>query len=130
MDDGNEQVKSTGYTPSTKPGNENASAPVEFTDVSRASPVLINVPMKDASMNTSKTVTPVELTGKILMAIAVILGDFKALRALSSTSWQAINNGKIYWCVDLTGHAFTVENGKILVDEQPLDLLLENLMVK
>ena len=131
MDDGKKQAKSTGYTPPTRTANANASAPVESTDAQKVSPVFPTARTKGESKNISAIATqpPVELTAKNLMAIVVMIGDFRALKALSSTSWQAVSDGKIYWCVDIPGHTFAVENGKILVDGKPLDSVLENLMV-
>lgn len=123
MENGQRQEKSTGYTPSIKTGRGKGSALVEYTVVKSASPVLKVAPMKAESSNLE-----VEVSASNILALQVMMKDFKALKAEIPQSWQASSNGKIYWCAEFTGHKLSIADGKILVDEIPAELLLEKLL--
>jgi hypothetical protein len=64
------------------------------------------------------------------MAVMILIEDFKALKELSSTSRQVANNGKVYQVIDLPGHDLMAVDGILMVNGQPLEDLLENLMAK
>lgn len=123
MTDGSKQEKSTGYTPPIRTARGSASAPVESTDKKKASPVLRNAPTKAESLNSE-----VEVSASNILAVQVMMGDFKTIKANLPRSWQASSNGKIYWCVDFTGHKLQISDGKLLVDGQPAELILEKLL--
>lgn len=123
MENGLKLEKSTGYSPSTKMGNESASAPVESTASEKASPVLSNAHLKDASL----TSTAAASLSKILV-IQIMMGDFKALKHELPASRQSSANGKIYWSAELPGHVLAIEDGKLLVDGQPVDSIVEKIL--
>jgi hypothetical protein len=125
MENGLRQAKSTGYSPSIKVGSESDLAPVESTANGKASPVLTNVPSGDAS-----TISTGEALVSKLLAIQIMLGDFKALKAELPASRQSSANGKIYWSAELPGHILAIENGKLLVDGNPVDLIVEKILAE
>jgi hypothetical protein len=125
MDDGLRLEKSTGYSPSTRTGSESVSAPVEFTENKRDSPVSKNAPSKDASLISTGAVSASKL-----LAIQVMMGDFRALKVELPASRQSSANGKIYWSAELPGHVLAVENGKLLVDGKPVEMYLEKLLAE
>ena len=123
MDDGSKQEKSTGYTPSIKTGKGKGSAPVESTAKKSASPVLTNAPMTDVFLN-----FVVEVSASNILAVQVMMGDFKALKDQLTDSWQASSNGKIYWCAEMPGHKLSIDNKNLLVDGVLASKWLENLL--
>jgi hypothetical protein len=123
MDATSKQEKSTGYTQPIKVESESASAPVESTAPKNVSPVLINAPMKGVSLNLE-----VGVSASNILAIQVMMGDFKAVKAQLQQSRQASHDGKIYWCVEYIGHSLEVVDGKLLVDNILADELLEKLL--
>jgi hypothetical protein len=123
MDAGLRQEKYTGSSQPTKAGSENVSAPVEYTGAKKASPVLKNAPTKDASLTSTG-----EVSASKILAVQVMMGDFKALKDELPTSRITSSNGKIYWCAELPGHTLAVENGKLLVDGKSASILLEKLL--
>jgi hypothetical protein len=125
MKSGSKQEKYTGYSQPTRKVKGSASAPVEFTERKRESPVLKNAPLRDESTNSTG-----EVSASALLAVQVMMGDFKALKAEIETSWQASSNGKIYWCAEMTGHELTVVENKLFVDGAPVDSLLDKLLAK
>jgi hypothetical protein len=125
MESGSRQAKSTGYTPPIKAGKGKGLAPVESTAKKSVSPVLITAPMKDASLT-----SVVEVSASNILAVQVVMGDFKELKAQLPTSWQASSKGKIYWCADFTGHTLQIVDGNLLVDGKKASELLEKLLQK
>lgn len=123
MEDGLKQEKSTGYSQSTKTGSGNGSAPVESMENQKVSPVLRTAPSKGESLIS----TPEVLDSKIL-AIHIMMGDFKGLKAELPASRESSGNGKIYWCAEMPGHILAIENGKLLVDGKPVDSIYEKLL--
>lgn len=132
MENGSKQGSSIGSTPNIRMGKDNASAQPRSTEKSDSSPDLKTVPTKEGSTPSLETTNgqPLELTPKILMAVMILIEDFKALKELSSTSRQVANNGKVYQVIDLPGHDLMAVNGILMVNGQPLEDLLENLMAK
>jgi hypothetical protein len=86
---------------------------------------LSNAPSKDVSLISTGAVSASKL-----LAIQVMAGDFKGLKAELPASRTTSSNGKIYWCAELPGHVLAVENGKILVDGQPVETLLDKLLAE
>ena len=125
MDDGSRPEKSTGYTPPIKAGKGSVSAPVESIDKKKVSPVYPNAPTKDASLTSTREVSPSEL-----LAIQVMMGDFKELKAQLPGSWQASSNGKIYWCAVVPDRSLSVVEGVLFVDGIAASILLEKLLDK
>ena len=123
MDVGSKQEKYTGYTQPTSTASENESAPVESTGGKSVSPVLTNVPTKEESL-----ISTGKVSASKILAIQVMMGDFKGLKAELPESRTTSSNGKIYWCAELPGHTLAVENGKLLVDGKPAGILLEKLL--
>jgi len=125
MDTGSKQEKSTGYIPPIRTAKESELAPVESTDKKKVSPVLTNALTVAASLNSA-----VEVSASNILAVQVMMGDFKEVKNQLPKSWQASSNGKIYWCIDFTGHDLKIVNGKILVDGASADELLEKLLAE
>jgi hypothetical protein len=123
MENGLKQEKSTGYSQPTETGKENESAPVESTENKKVSPVFPSVHLKDESLTSTAVVSLSKL-----LAIQIMMGDFKALKAEIPESRQSSANGKIYWCAEVPGHLLAIENGKLLVDGTPVDLEVEKLL--
>lgn len=121
MDAGQKQEKSTGSIPPTRMESGNGSAPVESTGAIKVSPVLKNAPTRDES-----TISTVEASH--ILALQVLLGDFKALKNLLAESWITSSNGKIYWCAQMPGHDFSLVDGNLLVDGVAASRLLEDLL--
>lgn len=124
MDSGIKRVKHTGYTPSIRTAKGKGSAPVESTAAKKASPVLKNAPTMAVSPTTGG-----ELTAAKLLAVNVMMGDYRALKMELPLSWCASSNGKIYWCAELTGHKMSISEGKILVDGLPVENVIAKLLV-
>lgn len=123
MDDGSKLEKYTGYTPLIKTGKEKGSAPVESTEQKGESPVLRNAPTTDGLLNSE-----VEVSASDILAIQVMMGDFRALKEVLPKSRQASSRGKIYWCAEISGHALNIVDGILLVDNQPADRVIEKLL--
>jgi hypothetical protein len=123
MDDGSKQEKSTGSIPPIKTAKGNVSAPVDSTGPSVASPVLKDAPIKDEFSNSTKEVSASEL-----LALQILMGDFKEVKAKFPVSWQASSNGKIYWCAEMPGHRLDIADGNLLVDGVAAETIFENLM--
>lgn len=115
--------KSTGSLPRTRTGKGNESAPVEFTENKKVSPVSSVAPSEAESL-----ISTVEVSASNILAIQVMMGDFKELRAQLPQSWQASSKGKIYWCAEMPGHRLSVVGGNLLVDDMPVDLWLKKLL--
>jgi hypothetical protein len=125
METGLRQAKSTGYSPSTKTDSESDLAPVESTAKQKGSPVSTAVHLKD-----EYSTSDAEAFLSKLLAIQIMLGDFKALKNELPASRQSSANGKIYWSAELPGHVLAVENGKLLVDGTPVEMYLEKLLAE
>lgn len=125
MENGSRQEKYTGYTPPIRTGKGNGLAPVESTDKKKASPVLKNALMKAESLSSE-----VEVSASNILAVQVMMGDFRALKEILAASWQASSNGKIYWCASMPGHKLSLVNGILHIDNVPADIALEKLLVK
>ncbi|HLA88138.1 MAG TPA: hypothetical protein VJL10_08955 [Anaerolineales bacterium] len=125
MDDGLRPEKSTGYTLPTPMGKESALAPVESTAERSGSLVLIDAPMKDESL-----ISTAEVSASKILAVQVMMGDFRALKAELPASRQASGNGKIYWSAELPGHTLSIMDGILLVDNEPASILIEKLLAE
>jgi hypothetical protein len=123
MEDGSKQGKSTGYIPPIKMANADASAPVESTAKNETSPVYQNALTRVESLISIPEVSPSEI-----LAIQIILGDFKAVTAIMPKSWLASSNGKIYFCIQSTGHELSVRNGELLVDGNTGGSIMEKIL--
>lgn len=58
------------------------------------------------------------------------MGDFKALKEALAMSWQTSGNGKIYWCASMEGHKLDIVNGKLTIDGEPVETILEKLLAQ
>jgi hypothetical protein len=123
MDDGSRLEKSTGYSQPTKAVKEKDLAPVESTASKKESPVLNNAPSRDESL-----ISTVEVSASNLLAVQVMMGDFKALKDQLPQSWQASSKGKIYWCAEMPGHKLSVVEGNLLVDGVPAETWLKKIL--
>jgi hypothetical protein len=123
MDDGQKQEKSTGYIPPIRMAQGSVSAPVESTAPKSASPVLKNAPTKGASLNLE-----IGVSASNILAVQVMMGDFKEAKAQIPQSRQTSHDGKIYWCIEIPNHRLEIVDGKLLVDEIPAGELLEKLL--
>lgn len=79
--------------------------------------------MKGESSNST-----VAVSASKLLALLIMLGDFKSLKAEMPSSWQASKNGKIYWCAEMPGHLLALEDGNLLVDGKTAEKLLAELL--
>lgn len=125
MEDGQKQGKYTGYTPLIKAAKGSGSAPVEFTEPIKASPVLINAHTQDVSLSLGAA-----LSASNILAVLVMMGDFRAAKTELPHSRQTSSNGKIYWCIESVGHNLSIENGKLLVDGIAAETLIENILAE
>jgi hypothetical protein len=123
MESGLKQEKSTGYTPPIKTAKENASVQPKSTGRKKVSPVLKNVLTMAGSSNSGG-----EVSASNILAVQMMMGDFREVKAQMPKSWQASSNGKIYWCADFTGHTLKIVEGKLLVDDLPADLVIAKLL--
>ena len=123
MEDGLRPEKSTGYSQPTKTGKESASARQESTANKKVLPVSSNAP----SMGASSTSTALVSLSKIL-AIQIMMGDFKALKHELPASRQSSGNGKIYWSAEMPGHILEIEGENLLVDGKPVDLIVKEIL--
>ena len=73
-------------------------------------------------------ISTVEVSPSNLLAVQVMMGDFKALKDQLPKSWQASSKGKIYWCAEMPGRKLTVVNGNLLVDGITADKWLQKLL--
>jgi hypothetical protein len=125
MEAGSKLEKSTGSSLPIRTAEGTDSAPVEFTGSGKGSPVSNSVPSKDESLTST-----VEVSASNLLAIQVMMGDFKALKEQLTVSWQASSKGKIYWCAEMPGHKLSIVNGNLLVDAVPVDVWLKKLLAE
>jgi hypothetical protein len=125
MENGLRLEKSTGYTQSTTTENESVSAQQKSTASKKESPVLTDVPTREESSNSA-----VEVSASNILAILVMMGDFKELKNQLPESRVTSSNGKIYWCAELPGHLLAIEKGKLLVDGKPVDSIIGKLLVE
>lgn len=125
MENGSRQEKSTGSIPPIKTVRGSESAPVDSTGPSVASPILKDAPIRDEFSNSTKEVSASEI-----LAIQILMGDFKEIKAKFPVSWQASSNGKIYWCAEMPGHKLDIADGNLLVDGVAAETIFENLLSK
>lgn len=130
MENGLKQIKSTGYTPSGKTKRENEQALTKSTPVElKKSQVLKIAPIKEELKNLEEKALDLRLLEKLL-AVQIILGDFKAVKMNFPESWMTSKDGKIYWCLRDSEHLFDIENGNLLADGVSVNLLVEKAMEK
>lgn len=125
MDDGLKPEKSTGYTPPIKTGKGKGLAPVKSTATKKVSPVYPPALTKEESL-----ISTPEASASEVLAIQVVMGDFQEIKETMPKSWQASSNGKIYWCVEYTGHKLQIVEGKLLVDGVPAKLIVEKALAE
>ena len=125
MDSGKRQAKPTGFTPGIRTGKGKGLAPAESTGAKKALPISKNAPMRGGSQTTGG-----ELTAAKLLAVQVLLADFRALKLEMPQSWIASSNGKIYWCAEIPGHKLAIIDGKLLVDHLPVENVLTKLLAE
>jgi len=116
MDEQSKLEKSTGYSLPIQMASAGESVQQKSTGEKKASPVLTSAPMKGESKNSTGGLS----VSKIL-AIQIVMGDFKALKKELPHSRTASSNGKIYWCIEAPGHDLKILDGNLLVDGQPVD---------
>ena len=116
MDEQSRQEKSTGYSPLTKTASESESVQRESTGEKKESPALTNAPSKDASK-----ISTGGLSASKILAIAIMMGDFKVVKKELPASRTTSSNGKIYWCIEAPGHDLKILDGKLWIDGSPVD---------
>ncbi len=131
MDERSKLAKSTGSTPGMKAENGDGSAPQRSSGSGKELPVSKTAPTKGGSSSSSSEALPSNLLAKIL-AVQILLEDFKALKEQASASWQTSKDGKIYWCAVIPGHLLAIEEstGGLLVDGSPASRLIEKLLAE
>ena len=116
MEDGSKQEKSTGYSPPIQTEGESALAQPESTGKKRELPVLTTALLKDESKNSTGI-----LSASKILAIGILLGDYKKVKKELPLSRITSNRGKIYWCIEAKGHDLKILDGNLLVDGNPVD---------
>lgn len=71
-----------------------------------------------------------EVSASKILAIQVMMGDFKALKEALAMSWQTSANGKIYWCASMDGHKLGIVDGKLTIDGEFASDTLEKLLAE
>lgn len=123
MENGLKQEKSTGYSQSTLGKSASASPQPKSTENKRDLPVLTDAHSREESLNSTA-----EVSASKILAVQVMMGDFKELKNQLPESRQSSSNGKIYWSAEIPGHTLAVEKGKLLVDGKPVESFLQKLL--
>lgn len=123
MEERSKLERSTGSTPPSSTVEENASAQPRSMADSEELPASKTVPTAEGLSN-----LPAEASASKLLAVQVMMGDFKGLKDSLPISWQASSNVKIYWCAQLSDHLLSIVNGNLLVDGVAAGRLLDDLL--
>jgi hypothetical protein len=130
MKNGSRQEKSTGYIPSGKMDKEKGLAPIKSMEQElKKLQVLKDAHTKEESLILEEKVSDSLLLAKLL-AVQIIIGDFKAIKMSFPESWMTNKDGKIYWCLTDNEHDFSFKDGNLLVDGIPINLLVEKTLEK
>jgi hypothetical protein len=125
MENGLKQERSTGFSLPITVVNENELAQQNSSQEEKRSPALTTAHTKgEFSISTGEV-----LDSKIL-AILMLMGDFKELKNQLPDSRQKSANGKIYWSAEMPGHTLEIVSGKLLVDGKafnPFEKILEEM---
>jgi len=116
MDAQSKPGKSTGSLQPIRTEKEKESAPLPSTKTNGESPVLPSVHSKGESVNSTG-----DLSVSKILALQILLADFKQVRREFPESKTASSNGKIYWCIEAPGHDLKLLEGNLLVDGKPVD---------
>ena len=126
MDKRSKQERYTGSSPLIDPESASGKVQPGSTERLKESQVSTGAPSAVGSKNSTG-----EALGSELLALLVMMGDFKALKKEIPESWQATSNGKIYWCASMDGHSLDIsKSGNLLVDGTPANDLLNILVDK
>ena len=128
MEEQSKPEKSTGFTPPSSTDKGNVSAQPKSMEKREGSPASKIVPTVDGSSNLPVEASASKLLAAQILAVQVMMGDFKGLKESLPVSWQASSNGKIYWCAQLPDHKLSIVDGNLLVDGVTASRLLENLL--
>ena len=128
MEAGKRQEKSTGFAHTGSPESVTGSAQVKSMATNAASPVLKNAPIQDESSNSTGAVSPSPVVLSQLLALQVLLGDYKTVKAEIPSSWLAVAHGKLYIGIVITGHDLAVIEGKLAIDGKPVDSAVKELL--
>ena len=116
MDAQSKPEKSTGSLQPIKTEKGKESAPLPSTKTNGESPVFPSVHSKGESVNSTG-----DLSVSKILALQILLADFKQVRREFPESKAASSNGKIYWCIEAPGHDLKLLEGNLLVDGKPVD---------
>lgn len=132
MKNGLSQKKSTGFIQSGKMEKESDLVQTNFSPVElKKSQVSKTVPTSEESLNSQKEVEECQLLlSEKILAIQIILGDFKAIKKSFPESWMTTKDGKIYWCLKDSFHKFDIKEGCLSVDDMGADLLIDKILEK
>ena len=128
MEEQSKPEKSTGFTPPSSTDKGNVSAQPKSMEKREGSPASKIVPTVDGSSNLPVEASASKLLAAQILAVQVMMGDFKGLKESLPVSWQASSNGKIYWCAQLPDHKLSIVDGNLLVDGVAASRLLEKLL--
>jgi hypothetical protein len=128
MEEQSRLEKSTGFTPDTKMGSDTASAQTKSSASAKASPTLKAARIKDVSKNSTGGASGSNLLAAQILAVQIMMGDYKALKDQAPRSWQTHKDGKIYWCASIPGHSLEIVDGILLVDGVIASRLIEKLL--
>ena len=120
--------RSIGSTPPSSMDKGDVSAQPKSMAESVGSPVLKTAPIVDGSSNLPVEASASKLLAAQILAVQVMMGDFKGLKDSLPMSWQASSDGKIYWCAQLSDRKLSIVDGNLLVDGVAASRLLENLL--
>ena len=123
MENGQKPARYTGYTPSIRTAKGKGLVPRKSTGGNGGSQTSNNVPIPVVSLT-----SPVEASH--ILAVQVVMGDYKELKNQLPASWQASSNGKIYWCAELPGHKLSIVDGTLYIDAMPASILMDKLLAK
>ena len=128
MEERSKPERSTGSTPRSSMVEESASAQPRSMANREELPASKTVPIAAGLSNLPAEASASKLLAAQLLAVQVMMGDFKGLKDCLPMSWQASSNGKIYWRAQLSDHQLSIVNGNLLVDGLTASTLLDEIL--
>jgi hypothetical protein len=130
MEEQSKREESIGFTPPSSTDKGNVSVQPKSLAKSVGSLASTTAPIAEGSSNLPVEASASKLLAAQILAVQVMMGDFKGLKDSLPTSWQASSNGKIYWCAQLPDHKLSIVDGNLLVNGVTASRLLEDLLAE
>jgi len=130
MEEQSKLERSIGSTLPSSTDKENASVQPKSMAKSVGLPASKTVPIAEGSSSLPVEVSVSNLLAAQILAVQVMMGDFKGLKDSLPISWQASKDGKIYWCAQLSDHELSIVDGNLLVDGVTASRLLVELLAQ